>query len=84
LAVAGRQLFFAEVTGVQKEKITPKLRQTAAMILRIYVVLTLVCFTVYMATGQPFFEAICNALSTVPAGGLSPNAKSFADYSPIS
>ncbi|PZA08955.1 TrkH family potassium uptake protein [Meiothermus sp. PNK-Is4] len=84
LAVAGRQLFFTEITGVQKEKITPKLRQTAAMILRIYVVLTLVCFGVYMATGQPFFEALCNALSTVPAGGLSPSAKSFAAYSPVS
>jgi trk system potassium uptake protein TrkH len=84
LAVAGRQLFFAESTGVQKEKITPKLRQTANMVLRVYLGLTAACILLYWATGQPFFEAVCNALSTIPAGGFSPNPQSYATYPALS
>lgn len=84
LAVAGRQLFFAESTGVQKDKITPKLRQTANMVLRVYLLLTVLCILAFWGSGQPFFEALCNALSTIPAGGFSPNPASYANYSAIS
>lgn len=81
LAVAGRQLFFAESSGVQKDQLTPKLRHTALFILRVYGLLTGVTLTAYVLLGMPWFEALCNALSTVPAGGFSPNAQSFASYS---
>lgn len=83
LALAGRQMFFAETTGVHKQQLTPKLRQTATAILRVYLVLT--CFSIgaYLLSGMPPFEAVTNALSTVSAGGLSPNPQSFATYSPL-
>jgi trk system potassium uptake protein TrkH len=82
LAVAGRQLFFAESSGVQKDQLTPKLRHTALFILRVYGVLTVITLAAYVLLGMPWFEAICNTLSTVPAGGFSPNPQSFAGYSP--
>ncbi|WP_448570026.1 TrkH family potassium uptake protein [Thermus sp.] len=83
LQVAGRQAFFAESTGVEKEKLTPKLRETARAVLRVYVLLTLLAFVAYLAAGIPAFEALANALTTAPAGGFSPNPQSFAAYAPL-
>jgi trk system potassium uptake protein TrkH len=83
LQVAGRQAFFAETTGVEKEKLTPRLRETARAVLRIYLLLTLAAFSTYTALGMPLFEALANALTTTPAGGFSPNPQSFATYAPL-
>lgn len=83
LALAGRQMFFAETTGVQKQQLTPKLRQTANYILRVYLLLTLFTLIAYLLTGVPLFEAITNTFSSVSAGGFSPNPQSFANYAPL-
>lgn len=83
LAVAGRQLFIAESTGVQKEPFTPRLRTTARSILKVYALLTLGAALCYWAAGVPPFEALCNALTTLPAAGFSPNPRSFEEYSPM-
>ncbi|GAB5602169.1 TrkH family potassium uptake protein [Thermus sp. FJN-A] len=83
LQVAGRQAFFAETTGVEKERLTPRLRHTAQAVLRVYVLLTGLAFLAYWGTGVPLFEALANALTTIPAGGFSPNPESFAAYAPL-
>lgn len=83
LALAGRQMFFAEATGVQKQQLTPKLRQTADQILRVYSLLTMFTLTAYLLTGVPILEAIPNTFSSVSAGGFSPNPQSFANYAPL-
>ncbi|SDF18820.1 trk system potassium uptake protein TrkH [Thermus arciformis] len=83
LQVAGRQAFFAEATGVEKEKLTPRLRHTAQAVLRVYLLLTASAFLAYLGTGVPAFEAWANALATTPAGGFSPNPQSFAAYPPL-
>ncbi len=83
LAVAGRQLFITESTGVQKEPFTPRLRTAAQSILKVYAVLTLAAASCYWLAGIPPFEALCNALTTLPAAGFSPNPRSFEQYSPL-
>ncbi len=83
LAVAGRQMFFAESTGVQKEKLTPRLRHTAEAVLRVYAVLTLGAFVGYLIGGMDIYDALAHALTTIPAGGFSPKADSFASFSPL-
>lgn len=82
LAVAGRGAFFAESTGVEKEKIFPKLRQTAHAVFRVYLLLTLLAAFAYALSGIPAFEAVANALTTLSAGGFSPNPLSFSAYPP--
>ncbi|AEB11144.1 TrkH family potassium uptake protein [Marinithermus hydrothermalis] len=79
-AVAGRQLFFAEATGVQKDKLTPRLRHTAEAVLRVYLLLTALAVLGYALAGMPLYDALANALATVPAGGFSPSPTSFAAY----
>ncbi|MEN2981718.1 MAG: TrkH family potassium uptake protein [Thermus sp.] len=83
LQVAGRQAFFAESTGVEKERLTPRLRHTAQAVLQVYVALTGMALLAYWLAGMPPFEALANALTTIPAGGFSPNPQSFATYAPL-
>jgi len=83
LAVAGRQMFFAESTGVQKEKMTPRLKHTAEAVLRVYVALTLGAILAYLIGGMGLYDAVTHALTTIPAGGFSPRGDSFASFSPL-
>ena len=65
------QLFSAEVTGVQKEKISPKIRETAKRLLAIYLGLTIAQTLLMWCFGMSFFDAVCNSFSTVSTGGFS-------------
>ena len=80
-AVAGRQMFFTEAPGPTEQKITPRIRNTANYLWKIYVILTLLEIIILKYLGMPLFPAICNSLSTLAAGGLSPEATSFINYS---
>ncbi len=68
---------------MEKERLTPRLRHTAQAVLRVYLLLTALAFLAYFGAGVPAFEALANALATIPAGGFSPNPQSFAAYSPL-
>lgn len=80
LAVAGRQMFFAEVPGPTEEKMTPRVRSTAKALWSIYILLTLVEIILLIWAGMPVFDAFCNSFSTVAAGGFSPNPESIMGY----
>ena len=79
-AIGGRQLFFAEAPGPTDEKLTPQIRKTAAVLWIVYGGLTITQVVLLVAVGMPFFDSVCNALSTVAAGGLSPHARSISGY----
>lgn len=81
LAIAGRQLFFAEAPGPTEERLTPRLRQTAATLLSVYGGLTLACAVAYLIAGMPLFDAVAHSLTTLSAGGFSPDPLSFEGYS---
>lgn len=79
-AVAGRQMFFAEAPGPTEEKITPRIKNTASALWLVYASLTLVCAVCLWFVGMPMFDSICNAMSTLSAGGFSPNPNSIGGY----
>lgn len=79
-AVAGRQMFFAEAPGPTEDKITPRIRNTASALWKIYVGLTIINCLLFYWAGMPMFDAVCNSLSTLAAGGFSPNPESIAGY----
>ncbi|MFN2321351.1 MAG: TrkH family potassium uptake protein [Trueperaceae bacterium] len=81
LAIGGRQLFFAEAPGPTEERLTPRLRQTAIAILGVYSTLTAGIALGYGATGLSAYDAIAHALTTVSAGGFSPEGRSFEGFS---
>lgn len=80
LALAGRQIFHAEMPGPTEERLTPRLRQTALAVVTLYLAFTLLCALAYLIAGMPPFEALAHSFGTLAAGGFSPNAESFAAY----
>ena len=80
LAVAGRQLFFAEAPGPDEERLTPRIRHTAIRLWGLYVALTAAEAVILWWVGMPLFDAICNAFTTMSAGGFSPHPQSIAGY----
>ncbi len=79
-AVAGRQMFLAEAPGPTEEKVTPRIAHTAKALWLVYLILTMmeVCFL--RISGMELFDSICNSLSTMAAGGFSPNSLSIMGY----
>ena len=80
LRVAGRQMFFAEAPGPTEERLTPRIRNTAVYLYSLYVGLTGLEIGLLIRFGMPPFDAVCNALSTVSAGGFSPHPGSIGGY----
>jgi len=81
LAVAGRQMFFAEAPGPEEEALTPRIRHTAAALYRLYIGLTaLEVLLLATVGGMTVFDAVCHACTTLAAGGFSPNPNSLAGY----
>lgn len=79
-AVAGRQMFFAEAPGPTEDKLSPRIRNTASALWVIYFGLTVLAAVLLFFAGMPKFDAVCNAMSTLSAGGFSPNGQSIMGY----
>jgi trk system potassium uptake protein len=80
LAVAGRQLFFAEAPGPSEERLTPRIRQTAIALWSIYLGLTLLEILLLLLVGMSLYDSVCNSLTTLAAGGFSPHPNSIGGY----
>ncbi|HEX6215102.1 MAG TPA: TrkH family potassium uptake protein, partial [Vicinamibacterales bacterium] len=80
LAIGGREIFFAEASGPDDEKVAPQIRRTAALLWRLYAVLTLLQIVALVMTGMPLFDSICNTFGTIGAAGFSPHPQSIAGY----
>lgn len=80
LGVAGRQLFKAEVPGPTEDLIRPRIRETAKVLWKVYLVLTGIEIVLLVLAGMPLYDSICNTFSTMACGGFSPMAKSISAY----
>jgi trk system potassium uptake protein TrkH len=83
LAIAGRELFFAEAAGPADEKLTPQLRSTAIALWKLYAALTAAQVVALMLAGMSLFDAVCHAFATMAAGGFSPHPLSIAGYNSV-
>lgn len=71
---------FAEAPGPTEDKITPRIRNTASALWGVYAGLTILQIILLMVGGMHGFDAVCNSLSTLAAGGFSPNPESLMGY----
>ena len=76
-AIAGRQLFFAEAPGPTEDKFTPRIKNTASSLWKIYFGMTLLEIILLKFNGMEIFDSICHAFSSVSGGGFSPNGESL-------
>lgn len=67
----GGSLFQAEVPGVVPEKILPRLKDTAAVMWGIYIVLSVIIFITLRLAGMTFFEGLIHSFGTISTGGFS-------------
>jgi len=81
LGIGSTHLFKAEVPGgVTVERIQPRLAETAKILWKTYVVLTLFEVILLKWGGVEFFDALCHSLSTVATGGFSTHSASIGYF----
>jgi trk system potassium uptake protein TrkH len=74
LGVGGMELYHAESSGIAKDRLTPKLRNTA---------IALLCALAYFFSGMSIFDAISHSFSTVAIGGFSTHESSIGYFNSI-
>jgi len=74
-------LFKAEATGIELEKLTPKIKDTAIRLWIIYCILTFVDMLFLKLFGMSWFDAINHAFSTISTGGFSTKNNSLGYFS---
>ena len=81
LGIGGMQLYRTETPGPMKDsKLTPRITETANMLFRIYVSLTVICAAAYWFAGMSLFDAIGHSFSTVAIGGFSTHDASMGFF----
>ena len=80
LGVGGRQLFRAEVPGPVKDKLTPRIIETARTLWMIYVLFSFCEFVLLLAGGMSIFDALCHTFTTMATGGFSTKDAGIAHF----
>jgi len=89
LSVGGAQIIDQEAPGVALEKLTPRIQETARALWGIYAGWTILAVATYyalylggVAPKMDLYNAVAHALTTLPTGGFSPEARSVEAFSP--
>ncbi len=81
LGIGGRQMFKAETPGPMKDsKMTPRIAETAKGLWLVYLGVTVACILSYRWAGMEWFDAFCQAFSTMGLGGFSTHDASFGFF----
>lgn len=80
LGVGGKHLFRTESAGPQAEGLAPRIRETAAVMWKVYATLTAVLVVLLLLAGMPGLDALAHAFSTLGTGGFSSRNASIAGY----
>ncbi|HWA37532.1 MAG TPA: potassium transporter TrkG, partial [Burkholderiales bacterium] len=80
LGIGGMQLYRAEMPGAYKDKLTPRITDTAKALWLAYATLTLACILALHLAGMGWFDAINHGLSAVALGGFSTRDASIGHY----
>ncbi|WP_135820199.1 TrkH family potassium uptake protein [Halostella litorea] len=89
LSVGGAQVINQEAPGLSMEKLTPRIQETARALWAIYAGFTVLAAMVYYglhlagyAPNMGLYNAVAHALTTLPTGGFSPEARSVEAFAP--
>jgi len=80
LRIGGMSLYKAEVAGPSKDKLHPRVQETAKRLWAIYLLLTLTETILLMFGGMNLFDALCHSFGTLASGGFSTKNASIASY----
>jgi trk system potassium uptake protein TrkH len=74
------QLYSAEVASPMAERLTPRIQDTAKILVYVYGALTLGGIVALLLAGMTPFDAVNHALATVSTGGFSTRSDSIAAF----
>ncbi|OAQ21783.1 TrkH family potassium uptake protein [Thermosulfurimonas dismutans] len=80
LGIGGAQLYQAEVPGLVKDRLTPRIQDTARILWSVYVLFTLVETLLLLLGGLSPYEAISHAFTTMATGGFSTRTASIGAF----
>jgi trk system potassium uptake protein TrkH len=80
LGVGGMQLYKAEVPSPVVDKLQPRISETAKILWKVYLLITILEIGLLFLGGMPLFDSICHAFCTMPTGGFSTQNGSIAQY----
>ncbi|MBG0776432.1 MAG: TrkH family potassium uptake protein [Desulfovibrionaceae bacterium] len=80
LGVGGMQLYKAEVPGPTPDKLKPRIKDTAAVLWKVYLLLTVLQIILLLFGGMDLFDSICHTFGTMATGGFSTKNTSVAHY----
>lgn len=82
IGAGGMRLFKTEYYD-RSDKMTPRLRGFANLLVLSYLTLTLLCCVLYVAGGMSWFDAINHAMATISTGGYSTYDASFGHFDSV-
>ena len=83
LGLSSSQLYRAEVPGPTKDKISPRIKDTAKILWYIYFGLTILQTALLMIGDMSFYDALCHTFGTLATGGFSTLNSSVAGYNSV-
>lgn len=83
LGVGGMEMYRAEVPGPVPDKIVPRIKQTALILWKVYLALTIILVFLLWDSGMGLFDAVNHAFATLATGGFSTKNDSLAGFSPL-
>jgi trk system potassium uptake protein TrkH len=83
IGVGGMQLYRAEVPGPSKDKLKPRIKETAKILWGVYVIISAAETVLLMVGGMSLFDALCHTFTTMATGGFSTSNASIAGFNSI-
>ena len=75
-----QRAFYAEVSGVTAERLTPRIVDTAKIVAGIYLALSVAAAGAYLIAGMNAFDAVAQMFTSVSTGGFSVRNDSIAGF----
>jgi len=80
LGVGGMQLYKAEVPGPTPDKLRPRIKDTALLLWKVYLIFSVLEVLLLIFGGMDLYHALCHTFGTMATGGFSPKAASIGHY----
>jgi len=80
LGIGGMQLYKAEVPGPVPDKLKPRIKDTAMVLWKVYLLFSAAETLLLMLGGMDLFEALCHTFGTMATGGFSTRNASIGAY----
>ena len=81
LGIGGMALYKAEAPGPSKDKLVPRISETARILWSLYLGLTVLGIVALKLAGLSLFDAVCHAMCATATAGFSTHDASFGHFS---